>query len=190
MDRGGGGIAAKRAKLSAGGEDRLNALPDDLLVVILLGLDSTPTATRKSVLSHRWRRVWALLPDIRFHLASGADGHRIRQVLEAPDDPALSSIHVTTEGAGSNSAAAWLPAAARRFSDVLVYHNNIVDPADEDQLGDSIQLPCFEDAAEIELNLGFLRLALPPHDFFFRLTNLSLVRVRFDGLPDLGRVVS
>ncbi|WVZ96212.1 hypothetical protein U9M48_041879 [Paspalum notatum var. saurae] len=191
MDRCGGGIAAKRAKLSAGGEDRLSALPDDLLVVILLGLDSTPAAARTTVLSRRWRRVWALLPDIRFHLAPGADGHRIRKVLEAPEAPVLSRIHVTTEGsAGSAAAACWLPAAARRLSGALVYRNNIVDPADEDQLGDSIQLPCFEVAAEIELNLGFLRLALPPHGSFFGLTNLSLVRVRFDGPPHLGRVVS
>ncbi|CAL5077283.1 unnamed protein product [Urochloa decumbens] len=85
MAQGGGKIAAKRGKLSpsgagAGDEDRLSALPDDVLVLILLGLGSTAGAARTSVLSRRWRHLWAFLPDLRFYHAP--DGHRIRKDID------------------------------------------------------------------------------------------------------------
>ncbi|GJN04521.1 hypothetical protein PR202_ga22077 [Eleusine coracana subsp. coracana] len=44
------------------GVDRISCLPDELLHVILLCLESSRAAARTSVLSHRWRRVWAHLP--------------------------------------------------------------------------------------------------------------------------------
>ena len=127
---GGGGIAANlaKAKLSscADGEDRLSALPDDLLVDILLRLVTTAEATRTSVLARRWRSLWALLPELRFHF--GPDGYRIRELLDDPEAADLRRISVTTtEGSGpdSASASAWLPAAARRLAGGLVYHNMI-----------------------------------------------------------------
>ncbi|CAN6344599.1 unnamed protein product [Urochloa humidicola] len=64
MEQGGEETAAKRAKPSAG-EDRLSALPDDVLVLILLRL-STLDAARTSLLARRWRRVWGLLPELSF----------------------------------------------------------------------------------------------------------------------------
>ncbi|XP_066363635.1 putative F-box/FBD/LRR-repeat protein At3g49030 [Miscanthus floridulus] len=113
---GGGGIAANlaKAKLSscADGEDGLSALPDDLLVDILLRLVTTAEAARTSVLARRWRSLWALLPELRFHF--GPDGHRIRELLDDPEAADLRRISVTTtEGSGpdSASASAWLPAA-------------------------------------------------------------------------------
>lgn len=51
---------------SAGGEDRISALPDDLLHAVLLHLDSTADAARTNVLSSRWRHVWAHLPELCF----------------------------------------------------------------------------------------------------------------------------
>ncbi|WVZ50855.1 hypothetical protein U9M48_002067 [Paspalum notatum var. saurae] len=46
------------------GEDRISGLPDDLLHSILLCLGSTRAAARTSVLSRRWRAVWAHLPEL------------------------------------------------------------------------------------------------------------------------------
>jgi hypothetical protein len=45
-------------------DDRISDLPDELLLGILDQLRSLPAAARTSVLSRRWRRVWASVPDI------------------------------------------------------------------------------------------------------------------------------
>ncbi|XP_072147826.1 LOW QUALITY PROTEIN: uncharacterized protein [Setaria viridis] len=89
--------APKRVKLSSGdaggGEDCLSVLPDDVLVLILLRLDTT-VAARTSVLSRRWRRVWALLPKLCFPVAP--EPHRFRDTLDTHEVP-LSNLLV---GAG------------------------------------------------------------------------------------------
>ncbi|CAL5077734.1 unnamed protein product [Urochloa decumbens] len=197
---GGGEIAAKHGKLSsssagAGDEDRLSALPDDVLVLILLGLGSTAGAARTSVLSRRWRHLWAFLPDLRFYHAP--DGHRIRKVLLVPDPPPpLRWISVTAEDSSPDSLGAWLLEAARRLSGYLIC-DNIVPRMDEEaeeegQAGErgAVQLPCFENAAGIYLKLGFLGLALPFSGTFARLIQLRLHCVRFHGPCELGGVVS
>ncbi|KAJ1287464.1 hypothetical protein BS78_02G012100 [Paspalum vaginatum] len=197
----GGGIGGKRAKLPsssaasiAAGEDRLSALPDDVLVVILLGLGTTTEAARTSVLSRRWRRVWALLPELRFPLAP--DGRRIREALLAPGaPPLLRRIFVTAEGSAPDSLRAWLPDAARRLSGDLVYRNmppreEVSESEDGGEEGGPVQLPCFENATGIDLNLGFLGLALPLAGTFTRLTELRLCRVGLHGPCELGDVVS
>ncbi|KAK3124274.1 hypothetical protein QOZ80_7BG0584290 [Eleusine coracana subsp. coracana] len=67
MAKSGGEVAADA------GVDWISALPDDILVFILLRLDTIAEAARTGVLSHRWRRVWALLPVLLF-----PDGRHIR----------------------------------------------------------------------------------------------------------------
>ncbi|CAL5006627.1 unnamed protein product [Urochloa decumbens] len=156
MAQGGRGseIAAKRGKLSSSsdgvaGEDRLSALPDNILVLILLGLGSTARAARTSVLSRRWRHLWAILPELRFY--HSPDGHRIREVLATPDPPPpLRWISVTAKDFGPDSLGPWLPEAARRLSGDPVYKNRVprVDEEveEEDQAGEkgAVQMPCFE----------------------------------------------
>ena len=46
------------------GEDRISGLPDALLHEILVRLRSAAAAARTSVLSRRWRYVWAHLPEL------------------------------------------------------------------------------------------------------------------------------
>nr|CAB3503306.1 unnamed protein product [Digitaria exilis] len=200
MAQTGGEIAAKRPKPSDDGdgdgigEDRLSALPDDVLVLILLRLDGVAAAARTSILSRRWRRVWALLPELRFDLVP--DGHRIREIHDAPEAPELRSISITTEGAGPDSASAWLPVAARRLIGGLAYSNMVPGNDDEEEVVEEgeagargeVQLPCFEKDTVIVLDLGLLGLALPSAGVFARITKLYLSRVWFRGPCDLGNV--
>ncbi|CAL5091960.1 unnamed protein product [Urochloa decumbens] len=188
-----GGGAAKRASLSGdagGGADGLSALPDDVLVHILLLLDSAAAAGRTSVLSRRWRRLWALLPELRFPVAPAP--HLIASAL-ASHEASLRHLLVGFDAAAAapDSAAAWLPLAARRLSGRLTIQNRIKsESAYGGETGASFQVPCFEHATAISLDLGFLSLALPPAGVLARLVKLSLERVRFAGACDLGAAVS
>ncbi|TVU07458.1 hypothetical protein EJB05_47516, partial [Eragrostis curvula] len=190
----GGDLAAKRPDLSpsgaGAGEDRLSALPEDILVLILLRLDTITEAARTSVLSRRWRRKWALLPELTFH--SAPDHRHIREVLEATKAPALREILVFTKDDAPDSVAA--ASSARRLSGTLLYHNhNTVEEygyEEDDETEAAIPLPCFRNATAIDLDLGFMPLCCPSSGAFTRLTELCLERVRFQGTCELGDVVS
>ncbi|KAF0905616.1 hypothetical protein E2562_007402 [Oryza meyeriana var. granulata] len=165
MEPGDGELAAKREKLSAaagtGGEDRLSALPDDILIQILLRL-GTACAAQTSILSRRWRLLWCLLPE--FDFGPKADGYNIRAALAAHEVPSVRHLLVFATATGPCPIAEWLPVAARRL--------------------------CGDLATSLSLNLGFLALAVPPSGVFAWLTDLSLHSVRFHGPCELGDAVS
>ncbi|TVU40445.1 hypothetical protein EJB05_13910, partial [Eragrostis curvula] len=190
MEQIGGELAAKRPNLSFSGadagEDRLSALPDDILVLILLRLDTISEAARTCVLSLPWRRIWTLLPEITFCI--DPDYHHIREVLSVSEAPVLHSIFVVTKCDTPDFVAAWLPLAARRLSGYLVYENLV--EGHEEEVDRAIPLPCFGNATEIDLELGFLALSLPSSGVFTGLTELCLKSVRFLGPCDLDDVVS
>ncbi|KAG0541440.1 hypothetical protein BDA96_02G016900 [Sorghum bicolor] len=195
-----GDVSTKRAKLptgasvGVGSEDRLSALPDDILVLILHHL-STCSAARTSVLSRRWRRVWALLPTLCFPYT--LDPRQIGSALEA-HEAAILYLSVLTQDAAPDSVSAWLPVAAHRLSGNLFFHNTVVwgrsaqEGDDEEGPGQrgAFELPCLERATNVSLCLGFLGLTVPPAGVFARLTELSLDRVQLYGPGDLGDMVS
>uniref|UniRef100_A0A0D3GLN4 F-box domain-containing protein n=1 Tax=Oryza barthii TaxID=65489 RepID=A0A0D3GLN4_9ORYZ len=191
--------AAKRTKLSAAaaaaGEDRLSALPDDLLVQVLLRIGGTTAAARTSVLSRRWRSLWCLLPELDF--VPEADGGSIRAALAAYEPPSLRHLLVAAQDAAPHGMAEWLPVAARRLAGDLLLFNmapkrDAKDDDDEEGKDGSpfLELPCFGSATKLSLDLGFLPLAVPVSGVFARLTDLSLDSVRFHGPCEFGDAAS
>ncbi|KAM3386127.1 hypothetical protein ACQJBY_009649 [Aegilops geniculata] len=188
MEHSDGETAAKRAKLSASSsEDLLSALSDDVLIHILLRLRNTAVAARTSVLSSRWRRLWALLPGLDF--LPDTNPYSIPAVLAAHQAPALRSLRILATDASADFMAAWLPIAARRLSGDLFFINTV---SPDDEAGDrgAFELPCFENATSISLHLGFLGIAVPTSVISSRLTDLRLISFQVQGPCLLGDVVS
>ncbi|CAL5077822.1 unnamed protein product [Urochloa decumbens] len=190
--------AAKRAKRSSGaaGEDRLSALPDDVLVLILLCL-RTIEAAWTSVLARRWRGIWGLLPELR--LAFFPELRGFGDALAASSVPLHCLFVAGRRGAPAASVSDWLPAAAPRVASELT----IVDigrersangggGGEEAEESGVIELPCFEKATSIwfHFHLRSVGLSLPPAGVFARLTDLYLSGVWFIGACDLGEAVS
>ncbi|TVU40460.1 hypothetical protein EJB05_13925, partial [Eragrostis curvula] len=190
MDESGGEIAGRGAKPSydgaAAGKDRLSALPDDTLVLILLRLDTAAAAGRTSVLSRRWRRVWTLLPELRLSFSPAP--HLIAAALAAHEAP-LRLLFVGAQHAAVEPVADCLRTTARRLSGQFIVENrgNANEVGDEEA---SFELPCFERATTVSLDLGFLGMAPPPAGVFARFTELTLISIWFQGPTDLGDAVS
>ncbi|KAM0896872.1 hypothetical protein ACQ4PT_022939 [Festuca glaucescens] len=124
-----------------GGEDRLSALPNDVIIHILLKLGDAAAAARTSVLSRHWRPVWTLLPELRFHPATGS--HGIRAALQSHGAPALRRLDVHVVDATPESVVAWLPFAARCLSGDIELINVVQENSTEDEAtkGGALELP-------------------------------------------------
>jgi hypothetical protein len=150
--------------------DRISALPDDLLLQVLTRLRCARTAARTALLARRWRRVWPGLLEVSFRgLAPDAIHEALarftRTSLEAID------IHVS-RGTGhraldAGSVTSLLHAAAGRSPVKLALTIPVF-------LYFPVDLPRFDFATSIELDVWDVRFALPAATEFPKLETLSL----------------
>ncbi|KAF0926873.1 hypothetical protein E2562_027729 [Oryza meyeriana var. granulata] len=193
-----------------GGEDRLSALPDDLLCSILLRLGSTPAAGQTSVLSRRWRRLPSKLPKLLFLFPSTPAC--VGPGIAANTAPVLRRVDVVCCDARAAAVSTWLHRVAGRIAeDGVVYFRNtlsrrggvgvmVVVRMEEGAQGQgggvgsfpTYELPCFATAAKVWLRLEFLNLELPRAGVFGRLTEMFLEHVNFNhrGKGKFGYVFS
>lgn len=140
-----------------GGADLISALPDEVLLLFLARLPCASAAARTSVLSRRWRGLWALLRqivfrDVPFPSLEAALG----RVLPPPHAVSLLEICVPeeqrTDSAGVNSL---LRAAARLQPEKLDFRlpSRLTGLAFADRLV-AVDLPCSHRATSISLGLS------------------------------------
>nr|CAB3458188.1 unnamed protein product [Digitaria exilis] len=108
-----------------GGVDRISGLPDHLLhsILLLIPGGTAADAARTSVLSRRWRHVWAHLPELalRYREASYARAHRhVDAALAAYAAPTVRRLEITVPYGSPHLTAgrlsSWLRFAALRLA--------------------------------------------------------------------------
>ncbi|KAK3125318.1 hypothetical protein QOZ80_7BG0603240 [Eleusine coracana subsp. coracana] len=162
--------------------DRLNALPDEILLQILHRLASTPAAVRTGVLSRRWGRLWSELTELRLDsvLAPVPGAHTVDGALAACSVGAVTCLRVSLnhlplrDGDAISAArvAAWLQFASERVAGDLC----ILLPQATYSIEGGLHLPAECDKiTEITLWLGDrFRLCLPASGTFATLMYLEI----------------
>ncbi|XP_037466912.1 putative F-box/FBD/LRR-repeat protein At3g49030 [Triticum dicoccoides] len=168
-------VPGAAAAVPGGGMDFLSRLPDHLLVDILLRL-RTKEAVATTVLSQRWRGVWAQLPHLFFdgvHPSVPARALTAYEALAASEAHAaadIQSLAVSPDQVDARETFAWLSLAApllcgrlqlddsRAVSDEMV---ELFRGRRRRHDGEASEMPCFRRATEIRLRLGFLTQGLP-----------------------------
>uniref|UniRef100_K3YLK7 F-box domain-containing protein n=1 Tax=Setaria italica TaxID=4555 RepID=K3YLK7_SETIT len=176
--------------------DRISALPDDLLHVILGFLADAHAVTSTAVLSRRWRRVWVHAKNLAFtdrlekyavptHFAGFVDW-----ALAQRDDSGIKSLKICVSRTGSGSGCTsleqvneWLRYAGRRVAGFLELQ--LGAPTDRRH---AVELPSHGRATSIQLTLLKHRLRLPAATAarYEALTELSLSSPVFAGAGTLG----
>nr|CAB3490140.1 unnamed protein product [Digitaria exilis] len=194
MDQDGPGRRRRRRRQHRrSGEDFISSLPDEILRSILLRLGSVRAAASTSVLSRRWRHVWAHLPELVSVNNTGHD-HDVRPLLDTVDaalaayaDPTLEALVVVlstayADGLGgvivtARRVAPWLRFAAERVAGELVVFEP--PPMMPPSYVPELELPACPRAKTIALRIDtFWRLPVvkPPSGVFVftALTSLTM----------------
>uniref|UniRef100_A0ACD5WHG2 Uncharacterized protein n=1 Tax=Avena sativa TaxID=4498 RepID=A0ACD5WHG2_AVESA len=184
-------VPGAAATVPGGSVDRLSRLPDHLLVYILLKLP-IKQAGKTRALSRHWRGMWAQLPVLEFE---GVNSSVIVRALAAYQDHGeddILSFTVFSKQMDAQQITAWLSLAPPLLSGRLYFDNRhtvsrevlqrFLDDDEEAVVrGDALELPCFNKATEILMDLGFLGLALPPAGVFDALRMMWLEHFWFRG---------
>uniref|UniRef100_A0ACD5Y047 Uncharacterized protein n=1 Tax=Avena sativa TaxID=4498 RepID=A0ACD5Y047_AVESA len=170
----------RRCPDGGGGQDRISALPDDMLLQVLVRLRCTRAAALTSSLSRRWRGLWKHLFELSFReIPLDAVDAALQQVacptlsrleIEIPErhrimDPARVSALL-------NAAAGLAPA------DLVV---DVWGHCKDHEI--PIEIPCFQRATSIKLRVVNLYLTPPAGGVEFPvLERLSVAGCRFNDM--------
>ncbi|CAN6334745.1 unnamed protein product [Urochloa humidicola] len=175
-------------------EDLISGLPDDVLRAVLVRLGSARAAARTSVLSRRWRCVWAHMPEILLKKdlevalpappASFLDA--VDSALAGCLAPALERHCITTLAdpaipVPAGCVAPWLRFAAERVVGELCLIMHPLSPLDTEEA--ELELAVCAGAKTIHLSDSLYsqwRLRLQPAGLFKALTALS-IRGKMEG---------
>uniref|UniRef100_K3ZLV0 F-box/LRR-repeat protein 15/At3g58940/PEG3-like LRR domain-containing protein n=1 Tax=Setaria italica TaxID=4555 RepID=K3ZLV0_SETIT len=171
----------------SGSEDRISGLPDELLHAILVRLYSTRAAARSSVLSRRWRHVWAHLPELFLGgsrdapppLASLPDAVDAALAAYSATAAPLERLHITLRrGDGghpvqASRAASWLRFASRHVVGELRLF--VPAPGVDGEEEEVLELPACHRAKSVRLTIhDSWRLRPQPAGLFAALTSLRI----------------
>ncbi|XP_072146401.1 F-box/LRR-repeat protein 25 [Setaria viridis] len=171
----------------SGSEDRISGLPDELLHAILVRLYSTRAAARSSVLSRRWRHVWAHLPELFLGgsrdapppLASLPDAVDAALAAYSATAALLERLHITLRrGDGghpvqASRAASWLRFASRHVVGELRLF--VPAPGVDGEEEEVLELPACPRAKSVRLTIhDSWRLRPQPAGLFAALTSLRI----------------
>uniref|UniRef100_A0ACD5XIT6 Uncharacterized protein n=1 Tax=Avena sativa TaxID=4498 RepID=A0ACD5XIT6_AVESA len=165
-----------------GGSDWISALPDEMLLQILVRLRCARAAALTSVFSRRWRGLWRNLPELSFREIS------LDATLDQVAYPDLSFLKIDIPEKyrimDPTRVLALLRAAARLAPADLVFHvrGHVKDS------NVPIEIPCFERATAVKLRVENLYLTPPAGAVEFPvLERLYLAGCRFDMVEMIQR---
>ncbi|CAO2202589.1 unnamed protein product [Urochloa humidicola] len=168
----------------SGGEDRIGGLPDELLHDILVRLRCVRAASRTSLLSHRWRRVWAYLPELVLDDDAPPPRASIMDAVDAAigawQPPTLERLTIALSPiVPAGRAAPWLHFASQRVVGTLSLSVPSLDSDGEEEV---LELPACAGVKTITLQLAEQwRLRLPLAGLFTALTSLMIFYGRMEG---------
>ncbi|CAL5086241.1 unnamed protein product [Urochloa decumbens] len=172
--------------------DCISGLPDELLHDILLRLESVRAAARTSVLSRRWRHVWAHLPKLVFDGNDTNSGSAapppppdlfldsIDGALRAYSAPTLNELVISLPDGGpaipARRVESWLGFASRHLVRSLnLYVPGWLSTRDWETEAEELVLPTCDRAQDISLYIrSRWRLRIRLAGAFTALTNLTI----------------
>ncbi|KAM0875914.1 hypothetical protein ACQ4PT_036500 [Festuca glaucescens] len=159
--------------------DRISALSDDMLILVLSRLGSVHAAARTGLLSRRWLGLWTSLAHPAF--CTDASDKIEAALARFSVSPVVSSIHIRFPVTRQPSSL--LRAAARLSPAELVF---VLKEESWQTYSASVVLPCLCRATTIEIDAGLLGIRPPPAGEFPALEKLFVA----GDIIDFGSLLS
>ena len=163
---------ARPPRSHADPEDRLSSLPDELRLEVLARLGCAREAARTSVLSSRWRGLWAELCDLTF---KGEDRDSLDAMLAmVPPELNRLRLRLSLSLRGRQEAAARISSLLRAADRLAPAELEVCLIDYSLPRGSFIEMPLFKRTTSIDLFINRLNFRLPPDGNFERLEQLIL----------------